>query len=142
MAITHAGTSITFNDATVQTTAWTGSAGGVTSAVAGNGVAVSAPTGAVTFSASAPSYNTVGSYVFGSMGVNLATVISSGSNYSAGSGVSQMNTSAIVCDSSTVMTGVFVSTNISGTWKWMTYGKGPGFGGDGYTLFGLAVRVA
>jgi len=50
MAITVSGTTITFNDSTTQTTAWTGSAGGVTSLVAGNGITVSSSTGAVTVS--------------------------------------------------------------------------------------------
>ena len=60
MTITVGGTSITFNDSTTQSTAGITSA--VTSAVAGNGVAVSASTGAVTFSVSAPSNLSVGSY--------------------------------------------------------------------------------
>lgn len=59
MPITVGTTSITFNDSTTQSTAFTGA---VTSAVAGNGISVSGPTGAVTFSVAAPGYNTVGSY--------------------------------------------------------------------------------
>lgn len=48
MAITVGGTSITFSDATTQTTA--GLTTAVTSAVAGNGITVSGATGAVTIS--------------------------------------------------------------------------------------------
>lgn len=56
--------------------------GGVTSAVAGNGVAVSAATGAVTFSLSAPTFNTVGSYAAGSSG-NGPVFFVVGTSYSA-----------------------------------------------------------
>jgi len=59
MPITVGTTSITFNDSTTQSTAFTGA---VTSAVAGNGISVSGSTGAVTFSVAAPGINTVGSY--------------------------------------------------------------------------------
>lgn len=55
---------------------------GVSSAIAGNGVAVSAATGAVTFSLSAPTFNTVGSYAAGSSGSGpVAFVV--GTSYSA-----------------------------------------------------------
>ena len=103
-------------------TTWTSTAlpsgGGVTSAVAGNGVAVSASTGAVTFSASCPSFNSVGSYVFiqgGTLG--LTTTFNSGSNYAAGGGTGQLATSMLFWDGSAMQ---YVGLNtISGTWKWM-----------------------
>jgi hypothetical protein len=72
MAVTVSGTGITFNDATVQTTAATG---GVTSAVAGNGVAVSGATGAVTFSLGVPTGSSVGTYTAGSVDTNTAITI-------------------------------------------------------------------
>jgi hypothetical protein len=80
----------------------------VTSAVAGNGVAVSAATGAVTFSAAAPTFNTVGSYVTGYYSTTSA--VSSGQVFSAGSsGVRSSNTAS----------GIYVTNNLSGTWRWM-----------------------
>lgn len=92
-------------------TTWTSAAppsGGVTSAVAGNGIAVSASTGAVTFSAAAPTFNTVGAYVFGrsqnSAGYPSGTTVSAGT----GAGVQSTN-----------VTQTNVTNNLSGTWRWM-----------------------
>ena len=125
MAITVGGTSITFSDATTQTTAGITSA--VTSAVAGNGVSVSAATGAVTFAAAAPTFNSVGSYCFCS---SLSGSFASGSNYSPGTGANQ-----ILCFGN----GNWANS-LSGTWKWMAAGgtQGP----CGFTIFGIAVRVS
>ena len=94
-------------------TTWTSTApsGGVTSAVAGNGIAVSGATGAVTISAAPPSFNSVGSYascrIFGTSSLFTVT---SGSNYSAGSGNTQLNSAAYSNN---------ISNNLSGTWQWM-----------------------
>ena len=89
--------------------------GGVTSAVAGNGVAVSAATGAVTFSAAAPTFNSVGSYVYGTLGTSAATA---GSNYSAGASNGQVKSASIFIDE-TGTTTITNSNNLSGTWKAM-----------------------
>ena len=121
-------------------TTWTSTAlpsgGGVTSAVAGNGVAVSASTGAVTFSASCPSFNSVGSYVFiqgGTLG--LTTTFNSGSNYAAGGGTGQLATSMLFWDGSAMQ---YVGLNtISGTWKWMNSSIS-----DGNIHLGIGCRVA
>ena len=128
MTITVGGSNITFPDSTTQTTAYTG--GGVTSAVAGNGVAVSGATGAVTFSASCPTFNTVGSYVWGIVG-NYGTAfnVTSGSNYSAGN-------SGQGVQSYSDVNGTFTN-NLSGTWKYMT---GTESGGSAYN--GLFCRVS
>ena len=103
--------STTGNVLTSNGTTWTSAAPaatGVTSAVAGNGVAVSAATGAVTFSAAAPTFNTVGSYVTGYYATTSA--VSSGQVFSAGSsGVRSTNTSSII----------YATNNLSGTWRWM-----------------------
>lgn len=85
----------------------------VTSAVAGNGIAVSAATGAVTFSAACPTFNTVGSYVLG--GTNSAT--SAGTNYSAGSGSGQIQSSFVFA--ACAVTSFSYANNLSGTWKSM-----------------------
>jgi hypothetical protein len=86
----------------------TASGGGVTSAVAGSGIAVSASTGAVTFSTAAPSFNAVGSYCQGQRNTTNTT---SGSDYAAGSGASQIQ-------SQELSYGTQVN-NLSGTWRYM-----------------------
>ena len=88
-------------------TTWTSAAlGGVTSAVAGNGIAVSGATGAVTLSVACPTFNTIGSYAWTISPTGGS--YSPGSNYSAGFGSQQV--------------GVENSGGaniLSGTWKWM-----------------------
>ena len=120
MTITVGGSNITFPDSTTQTTAFTG--GGVTSAVAGNGVAVSASTGAVTFSASCPTFNTVGSYVFGGDGSDGGVTLSfaSGSNYAAGTSRNQIKSASTTQNQPCIPWMNMVQTdNLSGTWKCM-----------------------
>jgi hypothetical protein len=99
---------------------WTSSApagGGVTSAVAGNGISVSGATGAVTFAVACPSFNSVGSYVSAAMYTNGFNITAtSGSNYSAGASNGQIRSLTWYIDCGYV---VEVSNNLSGTWKWM-----------------------
>jgi hypothetical protein len=116
-------------------------AGGVTSAVAGNGIAVSASTGAVTFSVAAPTQNTVGSYAMVWMTANPSNVgptATFGGNYSAGTTqgtlqagtVSQANCGGIAMG---------YTNSLSGTWKWL----GATFNASFYLGYmGIAVRVA
>ena len=122
-------------------TTWTSAAipsSGVTSAVAGNGVAVSGATGAVTFSAACPTFNTVGSYVGGaffhdSSGGSSTSV--SGSNYSAGSGNGQITSAAVRIQGDYTIER---SNNLSGTWKYMgapvTVGQFASAEGAGFTV--------
>jgi hypothetical protein len=116
----------------------------VTSAVSGNGVSVSAATGAVTFSASAPTANSVGSYCWGYMTTNELIGVTMGSNYAAGSANYQVRAAAfsyyVSCDVGRLAQ---VDTNmLSGTWKAM----GGTFSGATYTNFfgyiALFVRVS
>jgi hypothetical protein len=89
-------------------TTWTSatpSGGGVTSAVAGNGVAVSGATGAVTFSAACPNFNTVGSYSQASYGLGSGSV-SNGTNYGGAS-------------TYYLISGELYNQALSGTWKAM-----------------------
>lgn len=139
MAISISGTTLTFNDNTTQTTAGITSA--VTSAVAGNGVGVSGATGAVTFSAACPTFNSVGSYCFGGIySSNNNFAPTSGSNYSAGSGNQQVQSAStkfgVQCGEYYVSGGK-VTNNLSGTWKMM----GAGFGGS-YTIDGNQQGIA
>jgi len=111
-------------------TTWTSAAapaGGVTSAVAGNGVSVSTATGAVTFAAAAPTFNSVGSYCFCS---GLSGSFASGSNYSPGIGANQILAFA---------NGNWANS-LSGTWKWMAAGGTQT--ACGFSIFGIAVRVS
>ena len=109
-AVQFVAPSTTGNLLTSNGTTWTSAAppaGGVTSAVAGNGIAVSGATGAVTISAAAPSYNSVGSYVFGARR-NTGT-ITAGTSYAAGGSNDQI--------SSYVGGASALTNNLSGTWR-------------------------
>jgi hypothetical protein len=113
-------------------TTWTSASppsGGVTSAVAGNGITVSAATGAVTFSVAAPTFNSVGSYAFCAWGAQAGNAPASGSTYSAGTGGGKLQ--------STELSNNISNNNLSGTWRWMS---GPGVTAD--SALGIAVRVA
>jgi len=109
---------------------------GVTSAVAGNGVAVSGATGAVTFSVSAPSANSVGSYCFAYISAYNSSW-TFGGNYSVGTSSQQIQLWA----NTDGTTGQTVTGSISGTWKWMGLGTNTN-GPNTASAFGIAVRVA
>jgi hypothetical protein len=123
-------------------TTWTSAAppsGGVSSAVAGNGIAVSGATGAVTFSVACPSFNSVGSYCTvgdnqGGTGVNWT----SGSNYAAGTGVTQFVSLMFSTNACTSALEYIRTNNLSGTWKWMSATYTGGYLGT----FGLGCRVS
>jgi hypothetical protein len=128
--------------------------GVVTSAVAGNGVAVSGATGAVTFSAACPTQNTVGSYA--SVGVFSAAFSGSlafGSNYAAGTGNNQLQAAtsrtgdSFAFSEMTPLNEIIGSNSLSGTWKYLgsniTLGTGNGsFGYYSSGTNGLACRVS
>ena len=119
MPITVGGTTITFNDATVQSTAFTGG-GGVTSAVAGNGVAVSGATGAVTFSLGVPTSSSVGTYTIAfPTQANTTTVDTTIGTTIAGSGL-LVNAGNFGTVNVTVESQNFVglsTASLSGTWR-------------------------
>jgi hypothetical protein len=122
-------------------TTWTSGGAGVSSAVAGNGISVSASTGAVTFAVAAPSFNSIGSYAlvtFLVAGGGGTQSVSGGSNYSAGSGYTQLRTY--------VFGSVIQATNnLSGTWKWMagSASRTPSpCVGSNDEFVGIAVRVS
>jgi len=126
-------------------TTWTSGGAGVSSAVAGNGISVSASTGAVTFAVAAPSFNSIGSYVWAYFyvpGGGGTQTVTSGSNYSAGSGAAQIQSYAT---SSGVSNATISQNNLSGTWKWMsaTTSVTPSTEvGSNSQIIGLAVRVS
>ena len=117
MPITVSGTAITFNDATTQTTAFTGGGGTVTSVATGNGLQGGTITTSGTLSVACPGFNTVGSYVMGGNGPSTGKAFTSGTNYGVGTGTNQLTS---IC---TVYLGADLTinnlNNLSGTWKWM-----------------------
>jgi len=102
----------------------TAGVGTVTSVATGNGLSGGTITSTGTLVVACPTFNTVGSYCFGGWTNNCGgATLSSGSNYSAGSGFRQIRSVTIVrndsqpsCSSSA---GSVSSNNLSGTWKIM-----------------------
>lgn len=93
---------------------------------AGNGLSGTNP-----IVVAAPSFSTVGSYVYCSIfGGGSGFSITAGSTYSAGSGTGQVQSNA---------TGIGSSNNLSGTWRWM--GASGTIGPCGSAV-GIAVRIA
>lgn len=137
MPITVSGTAITFNDATTQTTAFTGGGGTVTSVATGNGLQGGTITTSGTLSVACPTFNTVGSYVF--VGVDSPQGNfnpTSGSNYGAGTG-NGMQSGCINAGPEGV--SFQRQNNLSGTWKWM---GSNGTSGNLYNFACLACRVS
>lgn len=92
----------------------TAAGGGVTSAVAGNGIAVSGATGAVTFSVACPSVDTVGSYAF------AALLGGNGSNTPGSTRAGNLRFASVL--QANCLTYVdYTSTTLSGTWRCMGY---------------------
>ena len=157
MTVTVSGTTITFNDATTQTTAPVNTNANVTSVSAGSGISVSSTTGAITISATGggtvtsvatgnglqggtitssgtlsvacPSFNTVGSYVQAYWNLTTAGSLASGGTASAGSGNMQFTSYELLLQGNT--------NNLSGTWRWMS---GPN--GTNSAAAGIACRVS
>jgi hypothetical protein len=121
-------------------TTWTSAAipsSGVTSAVAGNGISVSGATGAVTFAAACPTFNSVGSYVFGKTLANGAgELVASGSTMAAGTGTQQIESTATDVSGSQTRE----SNNLSGTWRNMSLGGATGIVGGTFQI--VACRVS
>jgi hypothetical protein len=145
MPITVSGTQITFNDATVQTTA--GGSGTVTSVATGNGLSGGTITTTGTLVVACPAHNTVGSYAFA--GARDATnpgtgrTLTFGTNYAAGAGATNMQIATMIELPDGGGITVSFSNALSGTWKWMsktqTYNL---FVGPGIGAYGIACRVS
>lgn len=117
-------------------TTWTSGGAGVTSVAAGAGIAVSASTGAVTISTAAPSYNDIGSYVYGFI-TALNAPFSAGASLSAGTSTNQVQGVSV----RNLGCGNFfeVVNNLSGTWRVMLRNVD---GGGGSNVVALMVRVS
>jgi hypothetical protein len=138
MPISVSGTSIVFNDATTQTTAFTGGAGTVTSVATGNGLQGGTITSTGTLSVACPAFNTVGSYCQAGNLIGFNVTFLSGSNYAAGISANQISCTGLrLGGASGVTVDGFNNASLSGTWKWMA----ANFSGDTFA-FGLACRVS
>jgi hypothetical protein len=158
MTVTVSGTTITFNDATTQTTAPVNTNANVTSVSAGSGISVSSTTGAITVSATGggtvtsvatgnglsggtittsgtltvacPSFNSVGSYCQCIWNVITGTAsLASGGTASAGSGNQQITSIEFINGTT--------QNNLSGTWRWMSSGNS-----GNASASGIACRVS
>jgi hypothetical protein len=90
--------------------------GTVTSVATGNGLQGGTITTSGTLSVACPSFNSVGSYVWGILNASGGSVVAtSGSTYSAGSGNRQLLSRTM---NGTSSDGNNVN-NLSGTWRWM-----------------------
>ena len=166
MAISVSGTTITFNDATTQTTAPVNTNANVTSLAAGTGISLSATTGAITITNSQPgavsSVNgQTGAVVFtdaGSIGSIGVYMIATASDYAYGATIAGSNLRYNFSPNSsggygyTPFAGIRVTggaydgggTSLSGTWRKMNTGSSyanPGCAQPTYQL-ALYVRVS
>jgi hypothetical protein len=125
MPITVSGTAITFNDATTQTTAFTGGAGTVTSVATGNGLQGGTITTSGTLSVACPTFDTVGSYVFGMQtGTATGGTPAAGGTIAAGGGNGQLSSANGASENSGAeMQFTGVTNNLSGTWRNMGRGN-------------------
>ena len=131
-------TTLTFNNGTTMTTAATGT---VSSVATGNGLQGGTITTSGTLSVACPTFNTVGSYVWGATNPNRTagtSNVTSGSNYSAGGGGNQIGTGALNHDDGGGL-GLPYANNLSGTWKWMGASGSIGAGGS---VNGVCCRVS
>jgi len=109
--------------------------GTVTSVATGNGLSGGTITTSGTLVLACPTFNTVGSYAQVRINGNgNPYTITSGNNYSAGSGTAGIQTAAWPDD----FTGFSSTNNLSGTWKWL--GSSPGLQYGGWA--GIACRVS
>jgi len=124
------GISVT-NGAGSITIASSGGSGTVTSVATGNGLSGGTITTTGTLIIACPSYNSIGSYVWGRLDLAGGGTITSGADYSAGTANNQVSASHPV-------TGAKVN-NLSGTWKYMS---GTGTSGCGGAVVSLFCRVS
>ena len=123
---------------------YTSNVGTVTSVATGNGLQGGTITSTGTLSVACPDFNTVGSYTWGLSNRNDASgasTMTAGSNYSAGSGVSQVSASGMfftICNISDIKAGF---AGLSGTWKWMA-GTVSDIGYNRMQALGLICRVS
>ena len=114
----------------------TAGTGTVTSVATGNGLSGGTITSTGTLVIAAPSYNSVGSYVYGFV-TALSTAFSAGDTKSAGASANQVQ--GIVIRNFGCGNEFRVSNNLSGTWRMMLSNTDGGGGGN---VLALMVRVS
>ena len=116
-----------------------GVGGGVTSAVAGNGIAVSGATGAVTFSLGAAGANTVGTYILTNISINYGQSLAYGESCSVGTGNKQVRNDNIFDSSGDFSQGAI---GVSGTWRFLGRSASLPAGTGAGSIMSIAVRIA
>ena len=114
----------------------TAGTGTVTSVATGNGLSGGTITSTGTLTIAAPSYNSVGSYVYGFV-TSLSTAFSAGDTKSAGASANQVQ--GMVVRNFGCGNEFRVSNNLSGTWRMMLSNID---GGGGGSVLALMVRVS
>jgi hypothetical protein len=111
-------------------TTWTSGGAGVTSVAAGAGIAVSASTGAVTISTAAPSYNAVGSYVYGVFIIQMSGSLSwsVGATFPAGTSFATQVVAGTTLTGGGCGTSDVTTYDLSGTWRILNGGSTAGSG--------------
>ena len=111
-----AGSGISVSGATGAVTVSATGGGTVTSVATGNGLSGGTINSTGTLSIASPDFNTVGSYCYGrfkALGGGAASTITSGRNYSVGTGTLQINSAR------PFKGGAVGNNNLSGSWKYM-----------------------
>ena len=112
----------------------TGGSGTVTSVATGNGLSGGTITSTGTLTIAAPTFNSVGSYCAVALLLNVGSTVTSGNDYSAGTGNLQVKNSV-------TNAGGITQNNLTGIWRWM----GPTYtatGDDPANLYAIAVKVS
>jgi hypothetical protein len=111
-----AGTGITISGGTGAVTVNASGGGTVTSVATGNGLSGGTITSTGTLVVACPTFNSVGSYAQVYSNTVGTGTLTAGSNYSAGSGSTQIQAVVFAMDP----LSPFPSNILSGTWKWMS----------------------
>lgn len=133
-----AGTGISVSTAGTQVTVSASGAGTVTSVATGNGLQGGTITTSGTLSVACPSFNTVGSYVFGacvSLNGSFPNNLGSGGTLPAGSSNRAVSSGAI---NDIDGFNANYTNNLSGTWRWM----GANMNGNLSQTYGVFCRVS
>jgi hypothetical protein len=113
--------------------------GTVSSVATGNGLSGGTITSTGTLVVACPTFNSVGSYCMaGDSDTGFQSNFAPGTNYSAGSGASQLNSVTFALVGEFDAPTMFRSDNLSGTWKWMA----ANWNQNGSSSLGLACRVS
>lgn len=134
-SVTGAGTVSVSSSTGAVTITGTGGSGTVTSVATGNGLSGGTITSTGTLTIAAPTFGSIGSYCTVVMLINQGSTVTSGSDYSAGTGNLQVRCAG------TTPSGA--QNTLTGIWRWMSVGyTQPSSAEDPTNFNGLAVRVS